>query len=306
VRVFSTYSIGPSNYVRVVDTYTVKFIKFPDITWSVEPLAQVTWESIIPPSVTYQYYPPDYGDYLLLAERSEALSLTSMDWKGKAADGVWTLEFNATSAPIVAATTTYYSSTAYSPTVQPATVRIDNLIITIKFKPNAQYLTANISSTTPSTGVTQAYAQGNLRANGDDRAFIGILCGISGSTTMGILCGYSVLRHGRTGEIYDVSYAIATVCNINHVNSPRNRKAISYWAQNWGDRPFSTKGDAGEAFTLGSTEWRIYPVRGRIGLQVQIQGQQLVFQLMGQYPPLVLNDPTVTLVNTFTRLSLNA
>lgn len=297
----------PVTYTRTYDVVTVRFTKYADVTWSVEPLAQVTWETVVPPSAVYQFYPPDYGDFQAMAERSESLNLTSLDWKGKPADGIWTLEFGATSAPIAASLpSTQYGPAAFSPTVNPAIVRIDGLTLTIKFKGNPQYQTAVITPTTPSPGVIQAVTQGNLRSGGDDRSLIAVLCGVNGSTTMGILCGYSLLRVGRTGEIYDVSYFLATTCNVNHVNLTRLIKSISYFGKDWGDRPFSTKGDAGEAFVLGPVQHRIYPVRGQIGLQVKIIGNRLTFMMLGQYPPLVYQDPTVLNVNTFTKLSLNA
>ena len=301
-RVVSNYvvSLGLSFYIatRVVDTYYVKFLKWPDILWEVEPLSQVTWQSIFAPQAQFQFYPPDYTDYLNYAQRSEALSLTSLDWKGKPADGIWTLE-------VIAATSSTNPLPA-SNNVTPCVVGIDTLQVAIQFKTNNQYLSSTLASTIPSAGIVQAYTQANLRANADDRALIAILCGINGSSTMGFLCGYSILRIGRTGEIYNVSYFVARTCNVNHANMTRNAAAISYWAQNWGDRPFSTKGDAAEAFVMGPTQHRIYPVRGQIGLQVQIKGSQLIFQMMGQYAPLVVTDPTVPLINKFTRLSLNA
>jgi hypothetical protein len=286
------------------DLITVQFFKYADIEWSVEALAQVTWEAVLPPSALYQFYPPDYSDFENYSERSEPLSLSAMDFKGKAADGVWTLEIDTTSAPLPTASTT--SVLPYSPSVVPGRVQLAGLVVTFNFKTNPQYQSSILTPTAPSPGVVQAYCQGNLRLNLDDRAFVGILCGINGSTSMGILCGYALQRVGRTGEVYDVVYAIQTVCNMNNVNSVRPRSAISWWAQDWGDRAFSTKGDLGQAFVLGAYQWRIYPIIGQIGLRVQIAGNKLTFQMMGQYPPLVFIDPTVSLINTFSMYNLNS
>jgi hypothetical protein len=306
VQTFTTYTIGVGTEYRLDIVFTVVFVKFPDLVWSVEPLAQVTWESVVPPSAVFQFYPPDYADYLLLAERSEPLELVMEDWKGKPADGVWTLEYIGNSAPIVASSTgSIYSSTSYSPSVQPAIVRIDNLFLRIQFKGNPQLQNTVINPTTAG-GTTTATTQATLRPNGDDRAFIGILCGLNNSTTMGILCGYAVLRMGRSGQIYDVCYSIATTCNINHVNLPRLLQKIEYLAQDWADKPFSTKGDAGEAWMMGTLLHRIYPVRGQIGLRVKVTGSQLLFNLMGQYPVLPFIDPTVALITNYQRISINA
>jgi hypothetical protein len=293
-------------FQQVIDSYHVTFLKWPDITWSVTALGQITWQSIFAPSALFQFYPPDYADYNALAERSETLALQSMAWKGFAADGVWTLEVVATSVLPAPALGFSGPSTTYNPNISPAIVRIDGLQVTVKFKMNSAYASANIISTVPSAGIVQAYSQGNLRNNGEHRAFVGILCGIAGSTNMGILCGYTVLRISRTGEIYDVAYFIATCCNINNVNSLRFKSAISWFGKDWGDRPFSTKGDAGEAFVLGSVAHRIYPVRGQMGLLVQVAANVLSFQMSNQYPVLKFVDPTVPLINTFTRISLNA
>jgi hypothetical protein len=287
------------------DLITVQFFAYPSIQWSVEALAQVAWEAVLPPSALYQFYPPDYADFENYSERSEPLSLTALDFKGKAADGVWTLEIDSTSVPLPVSSQTG-GVLPFSPSVVPGRVQIFGLQVTINFKTNEPYLANPVTPTTPSPGCIQAYGQGNLRLNLDDRAFTGILCGINGSSSMGILCGYSIQRIGRTGMVYNVSYFIATVCSMNNVNSVRNRTAISYWAQDWSDRAFSTKGDLGQAFVLGAYQHRIYPIVGQIGLRVQISGNKLTFHLTGQYPALVFIDPTVSLVNLFTLYSLNS
>jgi hypothetical protein len=326
-RAVTTYlvSVPPISFyfaTRVVDTYTVRFIRWADILWEVDPLAQITWESVVPPTALFQFYPSDFNDTQAMAERTEPVNLLMRQWAGQPAEGTWTLEITGASTPIAASGTPSGYNYPPAPTVAPGIVRIAGMALTINFKTNQPYLSTPITATAPSAGVMQAICQAQLRAVTDDRAMIAILCGIAGSTTMGILCGYALQRVGLTGEVYNVTYFIATTCNINHVNLTRRVQAISFDAQDWANTAtpagatqptppttttaFSTKGNKGEGFVFHPTKHRIYPVRGQIGLQVQIQGSTLKFMLLGNYPVLTYQNPTVALVNNFQRYSLNA
>jgi hypothetical protein len=327
VRAVTTYlvQVPPISFyyaTRVVDTYTVQFIKWADLLWEVDPLSQITWESIVPPTALFQFYPADYNDTQAMAERTEAVNAIVRQWAGQPAEGTWTLEVTGASTPIAASGIPAGYNTLPTPTVTPGIIRIAGMALTLNFKTNQPYLSTPIAATTPSAGVRQAICQAQLRAVTDDRAMIAILCGIAGSTTMGIICGYALQRVGLTGEVYNVTYFIATTCNINHVNMTRRVQAISFDAQDWANAAtaagapvptppttttaFSTKGNAGEGYVFHPTKHRIYPVRGQIGLQVQIQGTMLKFMLLGNYPVLTYQNPTVALVNNFQRYSLNA
>lgn len=304
---------------KVVDTHTIQFLKWPDIVWDVTPLGQVTWESIVPPTALYQYYPPDYNDTLALAERSEPIDLTMHAWDGQPAEGTWTLEITGASTAIAATGTSPGLNVVPAPTVTPGIIRIAGLSIQINLRTNQPYVSVPLTGTTPTAGTLVATTQANLRAVTDDRAMIAILCGINGSTMMGILCGYALQRVGQTGEVYNVTYFLARTCNINHVNLTRRIQAISFDAQDWANiatpagaaqptapTAFSTKGSEGEGYIFHPTKHRIYPVRGQIGLKVTIQGTTLKFMLLGDYPVLTYQNPTVALVDNFQRYSLNA
>lgn len=304
-QVRTNYNVGASAFFKVDQFYTVRFIRWPDIIWSVEALDQITWESIIPALARYQFYPTDYGDYQDYAERSESLTAVGLDWSGKAADGVWTMEYAATS-PVPLDSSPTVAEPLISPTVAIPVVRIDNLVITIKFKTNPQFANTVLSPTVVG-GVTTVTTQGNLRSAGDDRALIGILAGISNSTSMGIFCGYALQRIGRTGELYNIAYFVATTCNLNHVNMTRRKAFIEYLGKDWGDVPFSTKGDAGESYVIGNQPWKIFPVRGQIGLKLTVTGSTLTLRLLGtDYPPLTFVDPTVANITNYQKISLNS
>jgi hypothetical protein len=281
--------------VGFITEYTIQFIKYPSVTWSVTPMATVTYEFVAPPQGIFQYTPADYADYLQLAERQKTFSVALYDWRNKAIEGLLTLTTGQSSY--------YYEPSTVTPAYKIGTWGITGLTITVYFKADQPYEMANISPTTNGSA-TVATTQGNLVAVADDRAMIGIFCAINNSSTMGILCGYAVERTSLTDPTYTISYFIATVCNLGHVNSPRLVQSISYVNQDWSG--FSTHGNQGQAYVLMPLEHRIYPVVGELGLQVSISGTRLTFQLLGNYPALVYDDASVAEVTAFHRYSLNA
>jgi len=294
----SIYYVGITPYQLA--TYTVQFWIYPNRQWLVQPPAMVTWQIEIPPQAVYRFVAPDFSEYQSNAQRTLALSTVSRDWYNQPASGLYSLEI-VLSDNLYGTTTPVPTNLSY-PYSGP---ELDGVIVTISFKQNQPYTLAPITPTTSGSN-TIAETTGTLLLNGDDRSALSILCGINGSTITGLLCGYAIWQTNLHQPIFDVSYFIAQCCNVNNVNSTKLVASVTYLNQNW--TGFSTKGNQGRAFLINAKGYLNYPVDGPIDMKVTINGSMLTFQLLGNpnIPALVYQDPTVDLVDTFTRFSLNA
>lgn len=247
-------------------------------------------------SGVYAVRSPDIPLQNLLEERTEALALTSSQWLGKEAEGVWTVEVTQepSPAPVLAI-----------PGLALPETRVENLALNVHFKGNAAYLTSNLTPTV-SGGVTSAVVSANLRADLADLAMFGILCGISGSRTMGILCWYAVQRKSLEEAKFDVACGIGTTCHVQNVNLLTPRESQTYRDLSW--EGMSTGGNQGQQWLIRGTDSGHvrFPVTGNAAAQVDIQGNRLTFRLLGGYEKLVFQDPSVALINTFTSVKRSA
>lgn len=245
-------------------------------------------------SAIYAIRDPDLGVRNLLSERSEPVFVKSSEWLGKPAEGVWTVEVEAepSANPVLSI-----------PGVGVPQMRVENLSLNIVLKGNAAYQTTNLSPTIMG-GITTATTTGSLRADNSDRAVIGILCGISGSRTMGVLCWYAVQRKSLTAPIFDVEVGIGTTCHVQNVNLLQRKESITYLDKDW--TGMSTGGNQGQAWMINGGEHKHYPVAGAVAMELNISGNRLTFRLSGGYEKLVFQDPSIALINTFTRISRSA